>query len=148
MVRTVAQGEEVTEQTRAAGVLDASALLALVYEEAGADRLEATVRRGALISSVNWAEALSRMAELGEPVNESVPHVRVAIAAIGTLTIVPFDEVQSLEVARLRPLTKPLGLSLADRACLALGRLNHLPVLTTDRAWRSLRLSVKIEVIR
>jgi ribonuclease VapC len=72
----------------------------------------------------------------------------MAIAAIGMLTIVPFDDAQSLEVARLRPPTTPPGLSLADRACLALGRLNRLPVLTTDRAWRSLRLSVKIEVIR
>jgi PIN domain nuclease of toxin-antitoxin system len=44
--------------------------------------------------------------------------------------------------------TKSLGLSLADRACLALGRIHRLPVLTTDRAWRSLRLSIRIEVIR
>jgi ribonuclease VapC len=51
-------------------------------------------------------------------------------------------------LAGLRVLTKPLRLSLADRACLALGRLNRLPVLTTDRAWRSLHVSVKIEVIR
>jgi ribonuclease VapC len=44
--------------------------------------------------------------------------------------------------------TRHLGLSLADRACLALGRLRRLPVLTTDRAWRSLHISVRIEVIR
>jgi ribonuclease VapC len=146
MVRAAAQSEEMIGH--AGGVLDASALLAMIYEEPGADRLESTVRRGALISSVNWAEALSRMAERGEPVIEAVPRVRAVIEALGALTIVPFDDAQALEVARLRVLTRPLGLSLADRACLALGRLHRLPVLTTDRAWRSLRLSVKIEVIR
>jgi ribonuclease VapC len=132
----------------AVGVLDASALLAMIYEEPGAQRLESTVRRGALISSVNWAEALSRMAERGEPVADSVPHVRATVETLGILTVVPFDEIQALEVARLRVMTKSLGLSLADRACLALARLSRLPVLTTDRAWRSLGLSIKIEVIR
>ena|SRR5438067_10065049 len=148
MVGAAPQSEEMIDNGGATGVLDASALLAMVYEEPGADRLESTIRRGALISTVNWAEALSRMAERGEGVAESVPHVRAAIEALGTLQIVAFDDAQSLEVARLRVLTKPFGLSLADRACLALGRLNRLPVLTTDRAWRSLHLSIKIEVIR
>ncbi len=130
------------------GVLDASALLAVVYGEAGIDRVEPTLRHGALISSVNWAEAISRMAERGQPVNEALSHIHTTIATLGLLTIVPFDEQQAVEVARLRALTNSLGLSLADRACLALGRLRRLPVLTADRAWRTLRLAVKIEVIR
>ena len=130
------------------GVLDASALLALVYEEAGANRLEPVLRRGAMMSTVNWAEALSRMAERGEPVDESIPRVQQALATLGSLTIVAFDEAQAAQAARLRVVTESFGLSLADRACLALGRLRRLPVFTTDRAWRSLRLAVKIEVIR
>jgi PIN domain nuclease of toxin-antitoxin system len=132
----------------AAGVLDASALLALVYDEEGADRVEPVLRAGALISMVNWAETLSRMAERGDPVELGVPRLRAQVDAIGRLTISPYDEAQALETARLRPRTRSLGLSLADRACLALGRLHRLPVLTTDRAWRTLRLSIRIEVIR
>lgn len=131
-----------------ARILDASALLAVVYEEAGINRVEPALRHGALISSVNWAEAISRMAERGQPVSEALPRIQATISTLGVLTIVPFDEQQAVEVARLRVLTKALGLSLADRACLALGRLHRLPVLTTDRAWRTLRLSIKIEVIR
>ncbi len=129
-------------------VLDTSALLALVYEEPGAQRVEPALRRGAIMSMVNWAETLSRMADLGEPVQDAVPKLRAQINALGTLDIVPFGEAHGHEVARLRALTRSLGLSLADRACLALGRLHRLPVLTTDRAWRSLRLSIKIDVIR
>ena len=129
-------------------VLDASVLLALVYEERGADRAEAAVRRGGVISVVNWAEALSEMAERGEPPVVSSARVETIVAATGSLVLVPFDEAQATEVARLRMPTKSLGLSLADRACLALGRLRRLPVLTTDRAWRSLHISVKIEIIR
>ena len=130
------------------GVLDASALLALAYDESGADQVEPALRRGALITAVNWAETLSRMAERGEPVEVAEPRIRTRIAKIGTLTIVPYDEPQAIETARLRMSTKSLRLSLADRACLALGRLRRLPVLTTDRAWRSLHLSIKIVVIR
>lgn len=137
-----------TESSGLGGVLDASALLALAYDEPGAGRVEPALRGGALIAAVNWAETLSRMAERGEPVDVSVPRLRTRITRIGTLLIVPFDEAQAEQVARLRMPTKSLGLSLADRACLALGRLRRLPVLTTDRAWRSLHLSIKIDVIR
>ena len=55
---------------------------------------------------------------------------------------------QARETARLRVKTQRLGLSLADRAAIALARLRGLPVLTTDRAWRSLQLAIRIEVIR
>lgn len=137
-----------TDGDLAFAVLDTSALIAFVYGEAGAQRVEPAIRRGALMSAVNWAETLSDMAERGDPVDVSVPRVRTRIARIGTLLIVPFDEAQAEQAARLRVPTKSLGLSLADRVCLALGRLRRLPVLTTDRAWRSLHLSIKIEVIR
>lgn len=129
-------------------VLDASALLALVREERGAECVDVAIRRGVLISAANWAEVLSDLAEHGESVVASVPRVRTLVDDIGSLGIVPFDESQASEVARLRVPTKSLGLSLADRACLALGRLRRLPVLTTDRAWRSLHLGIKVEIIR
>jgi ribonuclease VapC len=148
MGRTFAQGRQVNDARGLGGVLDASALLALAYDEPGTDRVEPAIRRGALITTVNWAEALSRMAERDEPVDGAALRLATRIAKIGTLTIVPFDEAQAVESARLRMRTRSLGLSLADRACLALGRMYRLPVLTTDRAWRSLHLSIRIEVIR
>jgi ribonuclease VapC len=129
-------------------VLDASVLLALVYDEAGVDRLEPALRAGALTSTVNWAETLSRMVERGETVEVALARLRLQVAALGRIEVVPFTESHAREAARLRQPTRHLGLSLADRACLALARLHRLPVLTTDRAWRSLRISVTIEVIR
>ena len=129
-------------------VLDASALLAFVYGEPGSHRVRPVIGRGAVISTVNWAEALSDMAERGEATDISASRVGTAVAAVGSLAIVPFDEIQAIESARLRASTRSLGLSLGDRACLALGRLRRLPVLTTDRTWRSLHISVRIEVIR
>jgi PIN domain nuclease of toxin-antitoxin system len=129
-------------------VLDASALLAFVYNEPGADRLEPAFRLGARTSTVNWAEALSRMADRGETVDGALMRLKLQIDALGTIEVVPFTESYAREAARLRAATRHLSLSLADRACLALGRLHRLPVLTTDRAWRSLHISVKIEVIR
>jgi PIN domain nuclease of toxin-antitoxin system len=129
-------------------VLDASALVAFVYDEPGADRLEPAIRAGAFTSTINWAETLSRMVERGETVDAALARLRLQIAALGKIDVVPFTESHAREAARLRQPTRHLGLSLADRACLALGRLHRLPVLTTDRAWRSLRISVKIEVIR
>ena len=110
-------------------------------EEKGAGRVAEALKERALIGAVNWAEVLSRLVQAGgDP-------VEIASRALpygdgGLLELVPFDDEQAREVAR------PLGLSLADRAALALGRLRRLRVLTTDRAWRSLRLSIRIEVIR
>ncbi len=129
-------------------VLDASAILALVREERGADRVERAIWRGALVSAINWAEVLSELAEDGEAIEQSGLHVRHVIEKVGILELVSFDEAHAEQAARLRMPTKSLGLSLADRACLALGRIHRLPVLTTDRAWRSLHLSIEIEVIR
>jgi ribonuclease VapC len=129
-------------------VLDASVLLAFAYNEPGADRLDHAFRTGARTSTVNWAETLSRMVDRGEAVDDALRRLRLQIAAVGTIEVVPFTESHAREAARLHPATRHLGLSLADRACLALGRLHRLPVLTTDRAWRSLHISVRIEVIR
>ena len=130
-------------------VLDASALLAFILEEPGAERVEAEIARGAIVSAVNWAEVLAKLVAAGREPNE------VAAMALpsttpgdGRLQLVGFDAEQARESARLIRNTRSLGLSLADRAALALARLRGLPVLTTDRAWRSLRLPIKIEVIR
>jgi len=128
-------------------VLDASALLALLREEEGAERVEYAVRSGALVSTVNWEEVLARLVDVGGDPEETAAKA-LPSSGIGQVALVPFDDEQARETARLRRSTRSLGLSLADRAALALGKLRRLPVLTTDRAWRSLRISVKIEVIR
>ena len=123
-------------------VLDASAVLALLQKEAGHEKV-ATALAGARISTVNLAEVGSRLANLGR----SAVQVRAVLLALG-LRIVTFDQDQAFEAARLRPLTRSLGLSLSDRACLALARLQRLPAMTTDRAWRNLSLGIQIAVIR
>ena len=102
---------------------------------------------GALVSTVNWAEVLARLVDVGGDPEETAAKA-LPSSGIGQVALVPFDDEQARETARLRRSTRSLGLSLADRAALALGKLRRLPVLTTDRAWRSLRISVKIEVIR
>lgn len=148
MEGTPPQHETTLIDPSAVAVLDASALLAVVFGEQGSDRVKQAIRRGSLVGMVNWAEALSRMAEEGEAIQSAIHQLKTQMDALGSLTVIPFEEALAVETARLRRPTRHLGLSLADRACLALGRLRRLPVLTTDRAWRSLRISVTIEVIR
>lgn len=134
---------------RATAVLDASALLALMLEEPGAMRVSVALDQGAAISTVNWAEVLSRLVEVGGDTEAAARcALPVSDTGAGGLTLVPFGDEHAREAARLRVKTRSLGLSLADRAALALARLRGLPVLTTARAWRSLRLAIKIEVIR
>jgi PIN domain nuclease of toxin-antitoxin system len=137
----------VTSEPHATTVLDASALVALMYEEAGADRVERAIDEGALVSAINWAEVLTRLV-----VHGGDPHQAAATALPGgpttKLELVDYDERQARETAKLIRYTHSFGLSLADRAALALGTLRGLPVLTADRAWKSLRLPIKIEVIR
>jgi ribonuclease VapC len=130
-------------------VLDASALLALVLEEPGADRVDKALERGAAISAVNWAEVLSKLVESGgDPETAAARALPTSNSGAGGLMLVTFDDEHARATARLWNKTRSLGLSLADRAALALAQLRGLPVLTTDRAWRSLRLAIRIDVIR
>ena len=123
-------------------VLDASAILALLYEETGHDVVSAALHNAA-ISAINVAEVLSKLAETGMPVME----MHEAIDDLG-LTIVPFDVDLSYTVGLLRPATKAQGLSLGDRACLALARRLGVPALTADQAWKGVSVGVDIQVVR
>jgi ribonuclease VapC len=123
-------------------ILDASALLALLQNETGADLVRRVYDR-ALVSAVNLAEVASAMVEKGR----ALESVRRDLSAL-PLEVVPFEGDQIFEAARLRRLTHHEKLSLADRACLALARMRGLPVYTTDRAWRSLKLGVDVRVVR
>ena len=110
-------------------VLDSSAVLAVLLEEAGADRVESGLP-GARLSAVNLAEVLSKLCDRGMPADE----VLIAVAALG-VDIVPYDGEQARLTGELRPRTRAAGLSLGDRACLALARLRLLPAMTADAAW-------------
>ncbi len=123
-------------------VLDASAIIALLGREKGFEKVAAVVGT-AKVSAVNLAEAGSHLTESGYSLAQALTALREL-----RLDIVPFDEVHAMETARLRPLTRSLGLSLSDRACLALARLLRLPAMTTDRAWGRLDIGVQVKVIR
>lgn len=123
-------------------VIDASAVLAATLNEVGADRLsEASVVR--LISSVNACEVLTRLIDLGRNPTEALASLKRFDFAIAS-----FDAAQAQATAALRMRTRHLGLSLGDRACLALALEQNAPVLTADRAWEKLDIGVEIRLIR
>lgn len=124
-------------------VLDASALLALIGGEPGADVVAHTIP-GAYVSAVNLAEVVGKLTDAGVP-NAVVPEI---LSSLG-LIVRPLDGPQAYEVGWLRSATRARGLSLGDRACLALAAQLGLPALTTDRAWKELALDgVEIRLIR
>ncbi len=129
--------------------LDASAFLAYLLGEPGGEEVRDAIGGGAVISAVNWAEVLSKLADVGvEPAGAAA---RLASERVlpGAVSVVPFDAAQALEAARLRASTRPVGLSLGDRACLALGRVTGLEVLTAEASWAALDLGAPgIVVIR
>ena len=123
-------------------VLDASALLAMLNEEPGSEEVEQSIP-GAAISAVNLSEVISKFTERG--MAEEV--IRSALEDI-QIDVHPFDRESAYGTGTLRRVTRVLGLSFGDRACIALGRQLQRPVLTTDRVWRDLELDIEIRVIR
>ena len=122
-------------------VLDASALLALINKEPGFEQIEKLLPESC-ISSVNFSEVASVMVRLGVPVKDLKSVLQ------GLLDIIDFSEEQAFTAAEFLIQTKSKGLSLGDRACLALGHHLKLPVFTADRVWKGLEIGVKIHVIR
>lgn len=123
-------------------VLDASAILALFNGETGCDAV-ARLGRGGFLSAVNATEVLTKQHDLNVPFDTAVELLDGL-----QLSIVGFDTSRAVAAARLRPMTKALGLSLGDRACIALAIELSLPVLTADRPWQRLDLGVEIQLIR
>ena len=124
-------------------VLDASALLAYLHQEKGWQRVSGALADGARISSVNWCEVAQKARAAGLDVNL----VRSLLDGVG-LVIEAFSSAQADVAASLWQTTRRAGLSLADRACLALALEQGSPVLTADRAWNRLGLGAEIELIR
>ena len=123
-------------------VIDASALLALLNAEPGAELVAEAVPNG-IISAVNQSEVVSKLCEAG--ISESVVHQ--TLESLG-LEIIPFDKGQSYEAGFLRKLTQKYGLSLGDRACLSLAGMLGATALTADKIWTNLPVNVDVKVIR
>ena len=122
--------------------LDASALLAFLFRESGHEAVAARIE-DCCISAVNVAEVLGRFARDGH----DSAHVLARLQAT-SIEIVPFDAAAAAATAALAPATRSAGLSLGDRACLALARARSVPALTADRTWSRLELGISIEVVR
>ena len=123
-------------------VIDASALLALLNAEPGADVVAEALSEG-VISAVNLSEVVAKLCEAGMP--EKAIHQ--ALQPLG-LEIVPFDEAQAYQAGLLHVATQDMGASLGDRACLSLAKMRGVVTLTADRAWASLSVGATIKVIR
>ncbi len=123
-------------------VLDASAVLAVLNGEPGEKKVIPLLAESA-VSSVNLTEVAAKLLEAG--MDEASAQIAVSVLGIGE--ILDFTEDSAWEAARLRPLTKQYGLSLGDRACLALARKLNVPAVTADKEWSKLKL-FKVTLIR
>ena len=125
-------------------VLDASAVLALLFEEPGAELVRAHLRTG-MIGAANLAEVLAKLSDHGLPASEAAR----AVAILG-LEVAPMTEAQAQRSAELRPVTRTAGLSLGDRACLALAAELGASAVTADRGWAGIAeaTGVSVQVIR
>ena len=131
-----------------AAVLDASAFLAYLQDEPGADVVSDAISDGAAISTANLAEVLSRAAARGHDPQRLARQLTERGLLDGAIVVEPLSSADAVEIARLRPLTRERGLSLADRACLALATRLELPAVTADTAWSQLELPVELRPIR
>ena len=123
-------------------VLDTSAILAVARGERGGDIVVEHIFNS-LTCAVNLTEVVSRLLDFGAPPDE----VGQQLSRL-TAQIVPFDRDLALQAGLLRAATRHKGLSLGDRACLALAMREGLPVLTADTAWSDLDLGVEVVLIR
>lgn len=123
-------------------VLDASAVLAVIQEEPGAKRIEAHLDTGC-ISVVNLAEIVGKLQDRG--LGDSEIDKLIALLDLDTRIL---DKEGAVFMGKLRQTTKVAGLSLGDRACLALAHSLGATAITMDRAWKKLDIGVAIEVAR
>ena len=123
-------------------VLDASALLALLNNETGVDVVR-EILPDAIISAVNFSEVIAWLTRLQIPEDE----VSDILDVLG-LTIIPFDTELAYKTGQMAEMTKSLGLSLGDRACLALAIKLKATAVTADKVWGNLGNMVQIKMIR
>jgi ribonuclease VapC len=124
-------------------IIDASAFLAFLHDEPGAEVVRKHLPH-VLISTLNFCEVIGKYTQRA---NLPVEDIRCRLHIL-TSDIIPFDEHQAFLAASWHKAPQPFGLSLADRACLALAKQRGLPVLTADRIWQTLDLGVTVVLIR
>lgn len=123
-------------------VLDASAILAVLRGEPGRDAvIDVTYR--ALTCSVNLAEVVAKLVDEGAV----MPQIEEAVSRVAG-RVVDFDRDLAIQAGILRSATRHKGLSLGDRACLALALRERRPVMTADQAWADLDLGIEVVLIR
>ena len=123
-------------------VFDSSAILAYLNQEPGADLVLSLAPR-AIVSSVNATEVQSWQIRKGAELKRAWENVAVSVRSI-----VAFDAAQAEIAGSLIQQTAAFGLSLGDRACLALAIATGCPVYTSDRAWAQLQVGVPIHLVR
>lgn len=123
-------------------VLDASAILVLLNDEPGAAVVAETLEE-AVVSAVNLSEVVGKLLETGMPRQEAED----TLGGLG-LEVRPFDEAAAWDAGALRSGTRKAGLSLGDRACLALAKQLNLPAVTADSAWTKSATGVEVRLVR
>jgi ribonuclease VapC len=123
-------------------VLDASALLAFIHSEPGADRVESVLDQ-AMVSAVNVAEAVAKLVLATGSTERTLQ-----LIAATQVDVVDFDQSLAEQTGALAALTRSRGLSLGDRACLALAHRENAIALTADHAWKKLSIGIEIQFIR
>jgi ribonuclease VapC len=117
--------------------------MAILNGEAGADTLTSRLLSDATVSTVNLAEVQSKLVSRGLEPDDAWD------AALGPVReSEPFTAEQARIAGSLVAQTRPLGLSLGGRACLALGIALGAAVYTADQSWKGLRLGIRIHLIR
>jgi ribonuclease VapC len=125
-----------------AAALDSSAILAVFFQERGGE-VVSPILHGALLSTVNLTEVHTRMIDRGAQPQQAWNWIEGFQCEVCSFT----DE-HARVAAELKSITRAFGLSLGDRACLALAIDRKATVYTTDRVWKNLNLGIQIEVIR
>jgi ribonuclease VapC len=123
-------------------VLDASAVICLIDEEPGAEFVDKLLSR-ALMSAVNLAEVVSKLQERG-----GTDQMIDTTLAEFEFEIIEFDAEQAKLSGKLRNLTRAKGLSLGDRACLALAASRGAIAITTDKAWKDFEHIARVKLVR
>jgi PIN domain nuclease of toxin-antitoxin system len=124
-------------------VLDASVILAVLFQERGAEKMTDEIMERAVVSAVNLAEVQTKLVKMGHP-----PEKAWSDALLLKTDPEPFTSDHAKIAGNLIAKTEKYGLSLGDRACLALAIALKAPVYTTEQLWKNLKVGVPIHVIR
>lgn len=123
-------------------VLDASAVLALLNQEKGQERVEGVLNES-VMSAVNFCEVMGKLIDAGLSEDDARDSLELL-----NIEVINFDKDMARVAAALRARTRKLGLSLGDRSCLASGLARRNTIVTAEKVWAKLKIGVTIEIIR